>query len=54
MVKEADAMRMLYASHYMKRRDSVLPVIRNKMLFINSEEEKLLNKLIKNGSVKYK
>lgn len=54
LVKEADAMRMLYASHYMKRRDSVLPVIRNKMLFINSEEEKLLNKLIKNGSVKYK
>lgn len=38
----------------MKRRDSVLPVIRNKMLFINSEEEKLLDKLIKNGSVKYK
>ena len=54
LVKEADAMRMLYASHYMQRRDSVLPVIRNKMLFINSEEEKLLNKLIKNGSVKYK
>ena len=32
LVTEADTMRMLYASHHMKRRDSVLPGIQKKLL----------------------
>ena len=42
IVKTADTMRMLYASHVRKRRDSVLPVIKEKLLYINEEEKKLL------------
>ena len=46
LVAEADAMRMLYASHHMKRRDSVLPIIQKKLLLLMQEEEKLLTNLI--------
>lgn len=46
LVSEADKIRMLYASYIIKRRDSLLPVIRDKMLFIKSKEEELLNELI--------
>lgn len=46
LVKEADTMRMLYASHYMKRRDSVLPIIKKMLLKLMQEERKLLNQLI--------
>lgn len=42
IVKTADTMRMLYAIHIRKRRDSVLPIIKEKLLWINEEEKKLL------------
>ena len=46
IVSEADTMRMLYASHHMKRRDSVLPIIRKKLLNLADEEKKLLTLLV--------
>ncbi len=46
LVYEADTMRMLYASHHMKRRDSVLPIIRNKLLKLMDEEKNLLTLLL--------
>jgi len=42
LVASADLMRMLYASHHMKRRDSVLPVIQKKLLALKEQEEQLL------------
>lgn len=41
IVKKANTMRMLYASHHMKRRDSVLPIIRD-MLISTKEQELIL------------
>ena len=52
LVKEAEIMRMLYASHHMKRRDAVLPVIQKKLLALKGEEERLLNELVEKGGVK--
>ncbi len=46
LVSEADTMRMLYASHHMKRRDSVLSIIKNKLLKLMDEEKKLLTLLL--------
>ena len=46
IVREADNARMLYASHHMKRRDAVLPIIKNKLLFIKEMELTLLSKLL--------
>ncbi len=46
LVSEADMMRMLYASHYMKRRDSVLPVIKKKLLALKEKEQELLTGLV--------
>lgn len=46
LLKEADTMRMLYASHHMKRRDSVLPVIEKKLLTLMENERELLNQLL--------
>lgn len=46
LVAEADAMRMLYASHHMKRRDSVLPIIKKKLLKLSKKERELLTLLI--------
>lgn len=46
LVKEADTMRMLYASHRLRRRDSVLPVIKNKLISLAENERILLNELI--------
>lgn len=46
VVKAADFMRMLYASHIKKRRDSVLPTIKEKLLWINEEEKVLLNEFL--------
>ena len=43
IVKEADHMRMLYASHHLKRRDSVLPVIRSKLINLQILERKILS-----------
>ena len=46
IVKEADTMRMLYASHHMKRRDSVLPIIAKKLRIVKEEEKALLTELL--------
>lgn len=46
IVSEADTMRLLYASHHMKRRDSLLPVIRRKLLNMKELEEKLLSEFV--------
>ncbi len=46
MVLEADTIRMLYASHHMKRRDSVLPIIKKKLLNLAEKEKELLTLLV--------
>ena len=46
VVKEADTARMIYASHVMKRRDSLLPIIKNKLLSLEKEERAILEKLL--------
>ena len=46
LVSEADTMRMLYASHHMKRRDAVLPIIKKKLLKLMGAEKKILTLLI--------
>jgi len=42
LVESADLMRMLYASHHMKRRDSVLPIIQKKLLVVHEQEKQIL------------
>ncbi|MBR5786199.1 MAG: hypothetical protein IKY41_05865 [Clostridia bacterium] len=42
LVENADVMRMLYASHHMKRRDSVLPIIQKELLKLMEDERRLL------------
>ena len=49
VVKDADMLRMLYASHHMKRRDSVLPVIQKKLLSLKACEQALLTELLANS-----
>ena len=39
IVREANAMRMLYASHHMRRRDCVLPGLQKKLLRMREAEE---------------
>lgn len=46
IVSETDTMRMLYASHSIKRRDSVLPIIRKKLLLIMELEKDILNDVV--------
>lgn len=46
VVSEANTLRMLYASHHLKRRDSVLPVIRDRLLALMQKERELLQELI--------
>ena len=46
IVNEADRIRMLYASHHMHRRDSLLPIIKEKTLHIMNTEKKILTELI--------
>jgi len=46
IVTEANTMRMLYASHHLKRRDSVLPTIRKKLLVLMETERKILSDLV--------
>ena len=46
LVSEADTMRILYASHYMRRRDSVLPIIKKKLLALKEKEQELLTGLV--------
>lgn len=46
VVKEADNARMLYASHHMRRRDSLLPIIKSKVLRIKELEEVILKEFL--------
>ncbi len=46
LVRDANTMRMLYARHRMKRDDRVLPVIHDKLLKMNEQEQDLLTKLL--------
>lgn len=46
VVREADNLRMLYASHHMKRRDTVLPIIQKKLLSLKKQESELLEALL--------
>ena len=47
LIAEANTIRMLYASHHMRRRDSVLPIIQKKLLTLRSNEEKVLDHFLK-------
>ncbi len=42
LVKDADTIRMLYASYHLKRRDTILPVIKKKLLTLMERERELL------------
>ena len=42
LVKEADTIRMLYASYHLKLRDAILPVIKKKLLTLMECERELL------------
>ena len=46
LVSDADTMRMLYASYHMKRRDSILPIIKSKLLKLMEKERELLTLLV--------
>lgn len=46
IVKEADNARMLYASHNMKRRDAILPIVKKKLIYIKERECELLTNLL--------
>ena len=54
VVAEADAMRMLYASHHMKRRDTVLPIIKKKLLRTEDTEKELLTLLVDRAEKEFK
>ena len=47
LVSEANTMRMLYASHHMKRRDSVLPVLKKKLTAQKEVEQEILWRFLK-------
>ncbi len=47
IVEETDKMRMLYAAYHLKRRDSLLVSIRDKLIPIKEKEKDLLNYFIK-------
>lgn len=42
IVSDSNALRMLYASHCIKRRDSVLPVVQKGLMRLKGDEEKVL------------
>lgn len=46
VVREADNCRMLYAAHHLRRRDALLPLIRDKLLALKAREEALLKELL--------
>jgi hypothetical protein len=47
LVKQAHTMRMLYAVHHKKRRDSVLPMIQKQLEELSKEEKIILGELLK-------
>ena len=48
IVNEADTLRMLFATHHMKRRDSLLPIIRKRLGVMAKKEKELLLKFTNN------
>ncbi len=46
LVSDAETIRMLYASHHMRRRDAVLPIIRTKLLVLKEKERELLYEML--------
>ena len=54
LVRDAHEMRMLYASHHMKRRDSVLPIIQEKILRLMQDEQTLLERLLRKMERKFR
>lgn len=46
VVNQANVMRMLYASHRQKRRDSVLPCIKEKLLYVHDRERRILEDVL--------
>lgn len=46
VLRESDNCRMLYAAHHMKQRNSVLPIIQKKILFLKEKEQEILEQLI--------
>ena len=53
IVSDMDMVRMLYAAHHKKRRDSVLPIIKDKLLEVMEKERHLLNMLIEDMGRKF-
>ena len=53
IVHDMDMARMLYAAHHKKKRDSVLPVIKEKLLEVMEKEQRLLNMLIEDMGRKF-
>ena len=47
IVDEANAIRSMFASHIIKRRDSVLPIIKTKLFSLKNNEQQLLFQLLK-------
>lgn len=50
LVTESDNIRMLYASHHLNRRDSMLPIIRKKLLSVKEKESELLGELLEGAA----
>ena len=46
LVKDAYMMRMLYASHHMKRRDYSLPIIRKMLILLRKQEQDILSQFV--------
>ncbi len=46
LAEEADAARLLYAAYHMRRRDSLLPLIRDRLAKIRTEEENILREFV--------
>lgn len=51
LVESANKMRMLYAAHHRKRRDSLLPGIKNTLLSVKEDEERILSNLLEKMEV---
>ena len=47
IVDEANTIRLLYASYHLKRRNSLLPTIRQKLIIMKKREREILNKFVK-------
>lgn len=46
IVKDADSIRILYAAHGLRRRDSLLPAVKDKLLKIENSERDILSRLL--------